>query len=420
MSLHGTLETFALPDVLTLIASTHKTGELRVSGPQLQGSVWLDAGLVVEAAVGSAATFVDAVFDLLRLSEGTFTFDAGGVAPHPGVPAPVEPLLEETRSRLEEWTSIAKVIPTLEHAVELVPKVTAAVTLRHEQWPLVVALGAHRTPRGVLEALGVSEFSGCKALKELVDAGLVRVGDPVLVPRAAAGQEGASKGAPSTPGVAPATPEGAKDAATVAPSLVETPGLESMDAALPAAAAAAPSRAGSDPAMAAALARQLAGVTDSAQPAAGRNGQAAASAARGPEMAQAGNGAAKAGASGRPRGQADVPGAVAAQAAGGPAASGNGNGGPAAVDRLRPGGRPGQAGAAKGPGSPAATQSPRDASAPAPSGAAATADAAAVPGGEAAPDQAATEEPAPPAEAAHGDEPINRGLLLKFLSSVRS
>ena len=46
MSLEGTLETIALPDVLALLSVTAKTGELRVESDEAAGSVWLDAGRV--------------------------------------------------------------------------------------------------------------------------------------------------------------------------------------------------------------------------------------------------------------------------------------------------------------------------------------------------------------------------------------
>ena len=50
MALQGTLDTFSLPDVLRLLATTSKTGRLRIEGDRGQGSVWLDAGGVVAAS----------------------------------------------------------------------------------------------------------------------------------------------------------------------------------------------------------------------------------------------------------------------------------------------------------------------------------------------------------------------------------
>ena len=44
MALQGTLDTFALPDVLRLLAATKKTGRLRITGGRGTGSVWATAG----------------------------------------------------------------------------------------------------------------------------------------------------------------------------------------------------------------------------------------------------------------------------------------------------------------------------------------------------------------------------------------
>ena len=44
VALQGTLETFALPDVLRLLASTHKTGRLCLTGVDGSGSLWLEVG----------------------------------------------------------------------------------------------------------------------------------------------------------------------------------------------------------------------------------------------------------------------------------------------------------------------------------------------------------------------------------------
>src|SRR5215813_4464413 len=87
VALQGTLDTFALPDVLRLLASTRKTGRLRVSGNRGTGSVWVDAGGVVAAEAAGlpeAPAPVDVFFELLRYSDGSFTFEAGTTSPNPG------------------------------------------------------------------------------------------------------------------------------------------------------------------------------------------------------------------------------------------------------------------------------------------------------------------------------------------------
>jgi hypothetical protein len=176
VSLHGTLETFALPDVLALLAATKKSGELRVVGGATDGRVWFDAGAVVGSEVGRAVTFVDAVFELLRLESGKFSFDAEKAAPAPGEPAAIEPLLAEAQARLAEWKSIEAVIPSLDHGVKLVPEVRDPhVMVTGEQWRALVGVASAPSVTAVVERLGVGEFDACRTLKGLVEAGLVRV-----------------------------------------------------------------------------------------------------------------------------------------------------------------------------------------------------------------------------------------------------
>ena len=182
MSLQGSLDTFALPDVLVLLASTKKSGELHVAGsrvaalghhPDTEGRLWFDAGGLVGHDVGQALEPSDAVFELLRLAQGTFSFLAG--TPSGGGPrVEVEGILGEAQARLEEWREIEAVVPSLEAWLQLCPEPPLAhVSMRGEQWRLVVAVGAGSAVGTVLGQLGLTELPGCRAVKELVEAGLV-------------------------------------------------------------------------------------------------------------------------------------------------------------------------------------------------------------------------------------------------------
>ena len=179
MSLHGTLETFALPDVMALLAATKKTGELRVVGGKLDGRVHMDAGRVIAADVGRADSFVDAVFELLRLTSGKFSFDADNAPENAGDPVDVEPLLLEAQSRLEAWREIEAVVPSMDHGVVLVTDLSDPhVTLASDQWRMVVAVAGAACVHEVADHLGLGEYAVCKALKDLVESGVVAVSDP--------------------------------------------------------------------------------------------------------------------------------------------------------------------------------------------------------------------------------------------------
>ena len=179
MSLEGTLETVALPDVLALLSVTSKTGELRVDSPRLAGSLWIDTGRIAGFDVGNSRTVADALFSLLRLEEGSFAFRAEGSPPAATFPPEdVAPLLEEAEARLAEWPAIAAVVPSLERQVFLSEAVRSPVTLQPAQWQLVVAIGGGKEAGEVLGALGLGEFEGSKALKGLVELGVARVEAP--------------------------------------------------------------------------------------------------------------------------------------------------------------------------------------------------------------------------------------------------
>src|SRR5438270_11602906 len=98
VSLKGSLDDFPLPDVLALLASTKKRGELRVAGQQAAGRVWMAEGAVVGAESGSAREPVDVLFQLLRVDAGNFSFDPHAEVPA-GRPLELEPLLGEAQAR---------------------------------------------------------------------------------------------------------------------------------------------------------------------------------------------------------------------------------------------------------------------------------------------------------------------------------
>src|SRR6187402_274597 len=96
VALQGTLDTFALPDVLRLLAATKKTGRLRITGGRGTGSIWSSGGEVVgiEAThAPHAVEVVDALFELLRFQDGAFTFDAEATHDAPSHATDVEILL---------------------------------------------------------------------------------------------------------------------------------------------------------------------------------------------------------------------------------------------------------------------------------------------------------------------------------------
>lgn len=182
MALQGTIETFALPDVLRLLASSKKTGRLRVSGTRGSGSVWVESGQIVQTDATKAPhalSNVDVVFELLRFRDGSFTFENDRNAPDPGSPQEVEPVLIEAELQLAEWREIEAVIPSIDCTVRLVPELPRAdVVVDAEKWRVLVAIGGGTSVSQVGDTLILGEMAVSRAVRELVELGVVEVLEP--------------------------------------------------------------------------------------------------------------------------------------------------------------------------------------------------------------------------------------------------
>lgn len=212
MSLQGSLETFALPDVLVLLASTKKNGELRVVGGKVDGRIWVEKGQIVHSDInGDEASSVDAVFELLRLDAGSFSFDADTDAPSRHEPDTIDLVLADAQVRLGEWNDIARVVPHLDVLVDMAREAPGdEVIVTAEDWKLLRHVAGGCTVGDLMRKLGTGEFDTCKTVKRLVDDQLVsvdvhakptsRVAKPAEAPAA---KESADAGLPPSVKAAP-------------------------------------------------------------------------------------------------------------------------------------------------------------------------------------------------------------------------
>ena len=195
MALLGTLAEFHVDDILLLLAGTKKTGVLAVEGGRRAGRIWMDAGHLVGAELADQHDAATVVFELLRLSDGKFAFEGGAMPANLGAPQDVQTVLAQARTKLAEWREIERVVPSMASIVVLDAAAgeKGPLTITAEQWRTVAAVGPGGTVGEVATRLGLPEFDTCKAVKDVVDAGLVTV-TPV-----AEGQPGPTPESASTP-----------------------------------------------------------------------------------------------------------------------------------------------------------------------------------------------------------------------------
>jgi Domain of unknown function (DUF4388) len=181
VALQGTLDTFALVDVFRLLASTNKTGRLRVTGNRGNGNVWFDGGGVVLASAHNTKPTdppVSVIFELLRQREGSFVFEADDTTPEAGAPSDVDTLIREAEHLLIEWQEIEAVVPSIDVWVCLSAELPRPeVVVDEARWKVIVATGAGATVAEVGDRLGLGEIGISKAVKEVVEIGLLTISD---------------------------------------------------------------------------------------------------------------------------------------------------------------------------------------------------------------------------------------------------
>lgn len=236
MALQGTIDTFAIPDVLRLLAATRKTGRLRVSGSRGSGSAWVEDGSVVDieaAHAPHAGEPADALFELLRFEDGSFTFDVDLVCEDPRPACDVEDLLAEAEARLAEWREIEAVVPSLDAMVTLRRQLPGPeVTLDRERWATLVAIGAGTTVRRIGEELCLAELAVSRAVKDLVELGVAEVDTDLPPAPSVPTSVAATAAVPATSAAATSAP-GTSAPVTYVPSAVSEPGQDGAPAGAP-------------------------------------------------------------------------------------------------------------------------------------------------------------------------------------------
>lgn len=178
MALQGDLKSFALPDVLRLLAGAAKSGHLEVVGETGTGEVTLCLGTIASASTTlapRAAEPSDVLYELLRLEDGSFAFDEGDVDDS-GWEADVEGAIATAEALVGEWVEIEAVVPSMEAWVSLAPELDAAeATVSADRWRAIAAIGGGGNVHDLAAALDLSDLAASRQIVGLVEAGLAVV-----------------------------------------------------------------------------------------------------------------------------------------------------------------------------------------------------------------------------------------------------
>jgi hypothetical protein len=239
VNLEGSLDAFGLADVFSLLAMTTKSGALRLrrtapSSGKADGVVWFSDGLITGASadlarqsltrrlVGSGIVddaalrgavnrvqsagserdgvaralldsgavepellqaaasdqILDAVFDLMRWTDGEFTFDMVSANPDDvGVAVEVSGIIDESRAREAAWIDVSTIIPSPDSILSVPVVLSADPVVSRDEWALLALVDGRRCVRDLVDLTGAGQFAVVSTLASLVRRGLLVVRD---------------------------------------------------------------------------------------------------------------------------------------------------------------------------------------------------------------------------------------------------
>jgi hypothetical protein len=218
--LNGSLDTVALPDVLRLIATSGKSGLLRITDASPSGRVFIvdgriafatnrneedpfddllhmeyradyvgspedrrivDLGDLIESNPDAFERFleqmiVEVLSRLLRVTEGEFRFDVD-IRSRREIPSSfdVEEMISQAGNRADAWTRIFQVVPSAAESFRMAPRLgqDEDVVLAARDWALLAATGEWTTINQIAQDLKIFEFAAAKKVAELTQRGLI-------------------------------------------------------------------------------------------------------------------------------------------------------------------------------------------------------------------------------------------------------
>ena len=185
MALQGTIDTFPLTDVLALLASSSRSGRLRMSGDRGSGTMWIHDQAVLggELEDGRVVAPQRIAFELLRFEDGSFEFESVERTEFPdfeSVAILVDECVVAAHSMIEEWSAIEAVVPSIQHRVELAAELpTPEFTIDRALWRVLVTTARCGSVAELSEALGVDDYEGSALVASMVREGIVEIGEPM-------------------------------------------------------------------------------------------------------------------------------------------------------------------------------------------------------------------------------------------------
>jgi hypothetical protein len=242
VSFAGNLKTVSLTDIFQLIFSTKKTGALTISKEETKRIIYFKTGFLVYAAssdkqdlfgslllkkgriskieldnilkskeegkkIGAALVeqglftreeifeclkmqIEEIVYSLFGWKDGAFEFSEGKTPPPETIQTELNPMniIMEGMRRIDEWIELRKVLPPDDAILELVPDPplkSEELRLSRSDLGILALIGSGKKLQKVVEDSVLDRFLTCKAVANMLQTGLVKIGKVVPVNKTA-------------------------------------------------------------------------------------------------------------------------------------------------------------------------------------------------------------------------------------------
>ncbi len=177
VALQGTLDSFALTDVLQLVGSGGKVGALEVVIGGHRSALFLEDGTVTSSMIDDAPCDPhETMCWLLRQTTGTFAFHSDARTEQPTASIHVAALVEESAQRNAEMDALLAIVGSLDSWVSLNPNVASeTITMDRLRWSRLVTIAGGCTVSQYGALLDNGDIGALRVVADLMDTGLVTV-----------------------------------------------------------------------------------------------------------------------------------------------------------------------------------------------------------------------------------------------------
>ncbi len=240
MGFAGNLKTVSLPDVFQLIVSSKKTGDLSISRDEARRDIYFRDGLLIYASSNSredlfgvlllkkgriSKTELDEIlntesegrkigsllveknlfskeeiFDCLKMQieeivyaifgwkDGKFEFNEGKAPPANVIQSELNPMnmIMEGMRRIDEWEELKKILPPDDAVLEIVAEPalkSEEMSLTKSEFTVLALIGSGKALQKIVEESFLDQFMTCKAIANLLNMGLLKIGKAVPIDR---------------------------------------------------------------------------------------------------------------------------------------------------------------------------------------------------------------------------------------------